>query len=332
LRAARGAGISGANREWPVNLIRFDSARCTGRSSYQVQVMFNANRPDFTLATEVTEPGKASPKAAGGIGVGTWNTQAEYKDIKVEQDGKTLFACDFGKGTEGWKLLGGDWKAREGALRQSSRDSNVRATTGDPDWTDYTYTLKARKTGGDEGFLVMFQVKNEQDFTWWNIGGWGNTRHAIEQSVVGAKRQVGDSPTGSVETGRWYDIKVEVKGNELACYLDGKLIQRGKLEPQTLPGIYALGGKNEKTGQIIIKAVNPGSAPLNTTFRIEGAAKLKPKARVLTLASAKPTDENTLDEPNKVVPVELAFEGAAPEFQYSLKPYSLTIFRIDTAR
>ena len=192
--------------------------------------------------------------------------------------------------------------------------------------------MKARKTGGDEGFLVMFQVKNEQDFTWWNIGGWGNTRHAIEQSVGGAKRQVGDSPTGSVETGRWYDIKVEVKDDSIACYLDGKLIQRGKLEPQALPGIYALGGKDQKAGQIIIKAVNPGSAPLNTTFRIEGAARLKPKARVFTLASAKPTDENTLDEPNKVVPVESTFEGAAPEFRYSLKPYSLTIFRIDTAR
>ena len=29
---------------------------------------------------------------------------------------------------------------------------------------------------------------------------------------------------GSIETGRWYDIRVEVKGSNIKCYLDGKLI------------------------------------------------------------------------------------------------------------
>jgi alpha-L-arabinofuranosidase len=97
------------------------------------------------------------------------------------------------------------------------------------------------------------------------------------------------------------------------------------------PGVYALGGRDEKSGQIIIKAVNPGSEPLDTTIRIEGAKKLKPKARVITLAGEKPTDENTLDKPNQVVPVESLFEGVGPEFRYTLKPYSLTILRIDPA-
>ena len=30
------------------------------------------------------------------------------------------------------------------------------AIVGDPTWTDFTYTLKARKLSGDEGFLVLF--------------------------------------------------------------------------------------------------------------------------------------------------------------------------------
>ena len=98
------------------------------------------------------------------------------------------------------------------------------------------------------------------------------------------------------------------------------------------PGVYVLGGKDEKTGQIILKAVNTGDAPLETTIRIQGTAKLNPKARVITLASDKATDENTLDEPAKVAPVESVCEVVAPEFQYRLKPCSLTIFRIDTAK
>ncbi|KAB2639937.1 MAG: hypothetical protein DVB25_04755 [Verrucomicrobia bacterium] len=100
--------------------------------------------------------------------------------------------------------------------------------------------------------------------------------------------------------------------------------------PPPSAALYALGGKDETTGQIIIKALNPGATAMETVFKINGAEKLKPKARVVTLAGEKPGDENTLDEPNKVVPVESTFDGVAPQFQYTLKPYSLTVLRIDT--
>jgi alpha-L-arabinofuranosidase len=321
------------NRAWAVNLIRFDSARSTGRSSYHVQTLFNAHRPDVTLATQVEEPGQPAPKLGGGIGVGTWNTQAEYKDIVVTQGDKTLYRSDFAKGIDGWQLPSGDWKAVHGALRQSGGGDNLLALTGDPSWTDYTMTLKARKLGGSEGFLILFNVKDAQNMAHWNIGGWGNTRSTVEQKEGGANREISKGPDGGIESKRWYDIKVEVAGSKVSCYLDGKLIQTAKLTPPPSPAsIYALGGKDEKTGQIIIKALNPGASPLDTTFRIKGAATLKPKARVVTLAGDKPTDENTLDEPTKVVPVESTFEGVAPEFKYQLKPYSLTIFRVDAAR
>jgi alpha-N-arabinofuranosidase len=43
-------------RDWPVNLILLDSSRTTGRSSYQVQKLFSANRPDFVFPTGVQAP------------------------------------------------------------------------------------------------------------------------------------------------------------------------------------------------------------------------------------------------------------------------------------
>ena len=161
----------------------------------------------------------------------------------------------------------------------------------------------------------------------------GNTRSSVELKEGGSNREISAGPNIKVETSRWYDVKLEVKGDQVTCWLDSKLIQTAKLQtPQQPPGLYALGGKDEKTGQIILKALNPGANPLPTSIRIEGGVKLMPKARVITLAGDKPADENTLDEPTKVVPVESTFEGVAPEFNYTLKPYSLTIFRIDAAR
>ena len=319
------------NRAWAVNLIRFDNSRSTGRSSYHVQTMFSANRPDVTLATAVGEPNKPAPKSGGAIGVGTWNTQAEYKDIKVEHDGKTLYQSDFTKGTAGWKFAGGEWKTGDGALRQNANDSNLLAMAGEPSWSDYTLTLKARKLGGAEGFLVLFNVKDERNMFHWNLGGWGNTKASLEIKEDGSNREFAQGPATGIETNRWYDIKIEVMGDKVSCYLDGKQIQQAKLPtPHSKAGLYALAGKDLKSKQIIIKALNPGPAPMDTAIRIQGATKLNPQARVITLAGDKPTDENTLEDPNKVVPVESTFDGVAPEFHYNLKPYSLTIFRIDT--
>jgi alpha-L-arabinofuranosidase len=43
-------------RDWPVNLILYDSSRVVGRSSYQVQKMFSDGRPDVVLPTDVQAP------------------------------------------------------------------------------------------------------------------------------------------------------------------------------------------------------------------------------------------------------------------------------------
>jgi alpha-L-arabinofuranosidase len=54
------------NRRWPVNLIRFDSSRVVGRSSYQVQKLFAENRPDVTVPTQV-EAGEVALEGNGQV-------------------------------------------------------------------------------------------------------------------------------------------------------------------------------------------------------------------------------------------------------------------------
>ena len=68
-------------------------AASTARPSYYVQEMFSANRGDVVLPVGPwSSPAIARGTGRGGIGVGTWRTQAEFKDIKVTQGDKTLFA------------------------------------------------------------------------------------------------------------------------------------------------------------------------------------------------------------------------------------------------
>lgn len=121
---------------------------------------------------------------------------------------------------EGWTPTAGTWKAEGEVLAQTELRADCRAFAPQAEWTDYVYELKARKTGGNEGFLILFRVKDRQHFYWWNIGGWGNTQHAIETRP----QRVFDRKPGQIETGRWYDIRIVVQGDSIKCYLDGTLI------------------------------------------------------------------------------------------------------------
>jgi alpha-L-arabinofuranosidase len=312
------------HRAWNPDLINFDSARWYGIPSYYVQQMFSENRGDTALPTTVESPPQTEPApGSGAIGVGSWSTRVEYKDLLVTSEGKTLYSSDFSEGTKGWKFLGnGDWSVVDGALRQNSENQNVRAIMGDKSWKDYTFTVKARKLGGAEGFLILFHVNNDDEKSWWNLGGWGNTQHGIE------KDEVVTQVLGHIETDRWYDIRIEVKGSTIKCYLDDKLIH--DVKHTTIPSLYASATRDSKTGELILKVVNGSAEKIETAIHLKGkaAATLAPTAKSIVLTSGSPTDENTLDTPTKVSPKTETIAIPASSFQHVFPGNSLTVLRI----
>jgi len=310
------------HRGWNPDLIDFDSSRVYGIPSYYVQKMFSENRGEVVLPVTLDAPSEVDPASVQGkIGVGTWLTQAEFKDIKVTSGDKTLFSCDFADGAKGWKMLSGDWKAEGGALRQSGRAENCRAVAGDKTWGDYTYTLKARKTGGEEGFLILFRVGDESQKSWWNIGGWGNSRHAIEIGGVSE-----NSVPGKIETGRWYDVRVEVKGPSIRCYLDGQLIHDAKC-PE-MKHLYASATLAKAGGEVILKVVNVSSTARTTDIKLNGVGKLTSPATAIVLTSGNPSDENTLDNPTKVAPVTENVTTSGTAFRHAFPGNSVTVLRL----
>ncbi len=166
----------------------------------------------------------AEDPISGLVGVGTWATQAEFKEVRVTKDGQTLFESDFSKGLGGWKTWRGRWEVVDGALRQTSLEEDARALIGDLACSDCTLTFKARKLGGAEGFLALFglPVADSREKSWWNIGGWSNSAHGIQSPGIPEKRV-----PGRIGNDRWYDVKVELSGNTVRVYLDNALVQSG---------------------------------------------------------------------------------------------------------
>ena len=85
----------------------------------------------------------------------------------------------------------------------------------------YEITVNARKQSGQEGFLLLFAYGDEQNYCWWNIGGWGNTASALEVSV-GGSHTIYDRRPFSVEPGRTYQIRLQVDGGHIVGSIDGR--------------------------------------------------------------------------------------------------------------
>ena len=317
------------HRSWSPDLINFDSAGWYGLPSYHVQQLFSLHTGDVTLPVEVRSAELPQANPRGRIGLGTWSTQAEFKDLKVTApDGKVLFSADFAaKGTAGWTFLGGgEWSVQDGVLRQTSEKQKLRALVGDPAWTDYTIELKARKLAGREGFLVLFHNEYDEDRTAWNLGGWGNKYSALVLADSDERKD------GAIETGRWYDVRVQLEGEQVRCWLDGKLVHDFRRPRLMSQAVYASATRDNSTGEIILKVVNTASGPTETAIALAGVAKLSGPARAFVLTSEKPGDENSLAEPRKVAPrtEELTLPG--PRFTRSFPGNSLTVLRIPAAK
>ncbi len=319
--------VNANHRRWNPDLIVYDSSRVYGIPSYYVQQLFSVNRGGTVLPCAVESAPAEPPVQRGMIGVGTWLTQAEFKDIKVTRGGDVLYACDFAEGTKGWRMRGGDWKAEGGVLRQSSGAENVCAVTGDKTWSDYTYTLKARKLGGQEGFLVIFGADHDNQKSWWNLGGWGNKRHGLEVPGIDAEEARAD---GSIETGRWYDIKIELAGGAVKCYLDGRLIHHVKAKP--VKSLYASTTLSPDGKEVILKAVNVAATPRTADIRLNGATSLAKGAKGWVLTSGDAMDENSLDEPRKVAPLAFVPAANAPVFAHTFPGNSVTVLRVPLDR
>ena len=309
------------DRDWPVNMIHFDSSRSYARATYYANKLFAENLPSFNLVTTVDYRPSGTKPITARVGLGTHDTAAEFKDVVIERAGQTIFKSDFTQ-SAGWTPEGrrGKWEMVEGAYRQSD-DVISWSYMPETGGGDFTVSLKARKISGREGFIIPVGLADGRRVQW-NVGGWGNRLHAVQVGDV----VVGEQTAGTIETGRWYDLKIEVSGRTVRGYLDGQLIQERTLA--RIDRVLGISGRDEKSGDIIIKVVNSAAEPQTMNLQVNGAGTLGPRAMVTVLSSDNPLDENTFEQPTKIVPQAAPLKISGATLSHTFPAYSLSIIRI----
>mgnify|MGYP001408225124 CR=1 FL=1 len=313
-------------RVWAPDMIQFVSDRAFGTPSYYVQKMMFNNIGDKVLNVKVDNPYSydvaynLKPEICQ-VGVGTWATQCSFKDASLTDNGKAL----TGETVKDINIKG-DWTEANGEVSQTSTETaTIRLNPVRFNAQNYTYKVRAKKNSGDEGFLIIFNYVDPKNYCWLNIGGWGNTQHGIEQIVNGGKGQMATA-SGHVETGRWYDVEIDVKGDSVYAKLDGKQIFATRLKPNMTPGFFATATKDSKTGEVIVKLANTNIE--GTTAKVSLDGKSLQNAKLIRLTAKNGSEENDIDHPTNVYPTSTNVPVHGDSIELEIPASSLSILRL----
>ncbi|TWU35859.1 alpha-L-arabinofuranosidase C-terminal domain-containing protein [Novipirellula artificiosorum] len=312
------------------DLIWFDEKSVVRTPNYYVQQLFSVNKGDHYLKNEsefTLAPSEDNPPAIGQVGVGTWATESIYDDIQVSDGNKSLLSDDFSNGSANWVVEEGDFSIVDGGYLQSDSAAVPATSLSQTRFhsPNLVYSLRAKKIRGNEGFLILFGNKESGSHYWWNIAGWNNTRHGIERAVQGkrdGKMMVASCP-GRVESGVWYDVRVEISPGRIQCFLNGERIHDVK---ETQPTLHVAASHEDATGDVIVKVVNPTNQSCSTGIHLEGVDAVNPIA-TLTLLTGKKDEENDRETPDRVAPEESQIK-VAKDFDYTIPPMSVQFIRI----
>ena len=312
--------------------ILVDAAQVVATPSWHVQTLFGQNRGDQLLPLEIEGPMMlAQEPFEGRLGFGTDHAQAEFKDLRVTCGAEVLYAPDFPdanaiglQSEKGWKPKTGSWKIEQSALHQDSLEKSTQVILGgfgQNAWAGYTLSAKLRKLGGPGGLRIYFGQSGGNERTWWQLGGANNNVHLL--SLQNAQYP---PVKGNLENGRWYDIRIEMPGERIRCYLDNQLVH--DVPAPELNTLYAVASRNRSTQEIILKVVNMAPTPVKTALQIRGVGKLSPTGQVVTLSSENFADTNSTEAPDKVAPRESTFPVSGPQFSYTIPARAVTVLRI----
>lgn len=92
--------------------------------------------------------------------------------------------------------------------------------------------------------------------------------------------------------------------------------------------VFYTATKDAKTGKTFLKLVNAVGNAQKLNVKLEGAKKVKTKAKKIELKSARPEDTNSIDNPRNIVPQE-STQKVGKQFPITLAPYSITVLVIE---
>ncbi|HYH04066.1 MAG TPA: right-handed parallel beta-helix repeat-containing protein, partial [Bacillota bacterium] len=141
--------------------------------------------------------------------------------------GSNLFNDDFEDGNAtGWSKSGGSWTIATDDTKvfmQSSTSANAYAYSGSSSWKDYTVQARVKAlsfNGTNRSFGITAYYQSTSNYYYLTLS---NSNQLQLGKKAGSGSAVLASKAFTVQTGKWYTLKLTVNGNQLQAFVDGVL-------------------------------------------------------------------------------------------------------------
>lgn len=306
---------------WKPDMIWFNNHEVFGTPNYYVQKLFMNHHGDQLLHTEAEgfeQPERSADKPiTGGIVLATDRASARFSDIKLVNPvtGEVKSFEGLAEVVVSPGLDGGN-PAAPGALN-----------LGETQWSSYTLTCKAVRTGGDRGFVIHFGKTDDRNHLFWEISGWQNQDSAVCAKVSGRSSCLTHS-IFTVEPGREYQLALEVSGRTIRTFIDGVLMNETEDKLPVIEPLYYSSTVEHTTGDIIVKVVNVQEKSVTAEVVLEDLGKDELRGEVYEMSGYLPGDENSFEEPTRISPKDRVFHAGGRSFSHNFPQQSITIFRL----
>lgn len=292
--------------QWRPDMLHYNAYASFGTPSYWTQQMMASTVGHQNLTW--SEQGNAIGLTSAKLGLGSWGTDVTYSNICVTDS--------HGHAFDGFPV----------EAFHSPATTFGTARIFDVVTENCTIELDAVKNSGDEGFLIAFAFADNNNFAWWNLGGWGNTRHGVEQAVGGQKTTLATAD-GTIETGQTYHIKIVRSGRSTELYLDGELISTAVLSEREGQRLFLCASINDAEDTAILKVINYNAVSVPTTFSFADAS-MHGQATMRVMSNPDNYAENSMEHPMNVSPQNRTLTVQDGTVAYEVPAYSLSIIEI----
>lgn len=299
-------------RKGKPNMVNFDLYRIYGTPVFWIQKMFADNRVDSLYGFSLDSPACRGLRT-GQLSIASKGAQTALKNIRISAENEDL-------GMTGRSV---DWTFNKQEFESAGQtfqtiDPSIRATIKTKKFLPNDFTMKAHLSmDGDGGHVeIGFLVQSAT----WHIKGNG------ESEFTG--NGIFDSKTkGSFvfDPGRWYEIVLKVKDDQVTGYIDGKPVCEARFKP--LKSLYVTVGEDADKAEIVLKVVNISHEAQSTRIEIPGV-QLASFAELSVLTHNDANACNSLDNPDNVIPCRRAPIKVSNGFTYCFDPLSVTVMRL----
>jgi hypothetical protein len=154
---------------------------------------------------------------------------AGTKSISIPFAGATTIEGTF-ENADAWETISGTWSVETSSertvLTQIATDKRSPVTLlGHWEFTDVDVSVEFCPISGnvDAGGGIVFRVQDGSNYYVVRANSLEDN-YRLYATVAGSRNQIASTKIDAPEIGKWHTIRVVQRGNQIQCYLNGKLL------------------------------------------------------------------------------------------------------------